>query len=130
MILWALLICNFASQSLYFNVCALLPEFVDQNFPSLNAFDVGLLMAFYPIAFLVSAPVVGDRLDKLGRKNCLLAGILLMTIATLTFGVAGYFNNAKSFFSVSFIGRVLQGVGDAIICVSIPSIIAIEFPDE
>jgi MFS family permease len=53
-----------------------------------------------------------------------------MTVATLTFGLAGYFKSAKTFFSVSFVGRVFQGVGDAIICVSIPSIIVIEFPEE
>ena len=106
MILWALLITKFSSQSLYFNVCALLPEFVDSNFPILNSFDVGLLMAFYPIAFLVTAPLIGDSLDRLGRKNSLLAGILIMTVATLTFGLAGYFHNVKVFFAVSFIGRV------------------------
>lgn len=47
-------------------------------------------MAFYPIAFLVSAPLVGDRLDQIGRKNSLIAGILIMTVATTIFGVAGY----------------------------------------
>ena len=47
-------------------------------------------MAFYPIAFLVTAPLIGDRLDKLGRKNSLIAGIIIMTVATLIFGVAGY----------------------------------------
>jgi len=107
MTLWALLICNFASQSLYYNVCALLPEFVDDNFPSLNNFDVGLLMAFYPIAFLITAPLIGDRLDGLGRKNSLLGGILVMTVATLIFGVAGYFDSVTAFFAISFLGRVL-----------------------
>ena len=63
-------------------------------------------MAFYPIAFLISAPLVGDRLDKLGRKNSLIAGILIMTVATLTFGVAGYCHKAKIFFAISLIGRL------------------------
>jgi len=107
MILWALLICNFSSQSLYFNVCALLPQFVDQNFPALNNFDVGLLMAVYPIAFLITAPLIGDKLDNLGRKNSLLAGILVMTVATLIFGLAGYCKRIYAFFAISFIGRVL-----------------------
>jgi MFS family permease len=63
-------------------------------------------MAFYPIAFLITAPFIGDRLNVLGRKNSLLAGILIMTVATLTFGLGGYCYNVKVFFAVSFIGRV------------------------
>jgi len=87
-------------------------------------------MAFYPIAFLVTAPLIGDKLNSLGRKNSLLIGILVMTLATLTFGMAGYSHNAKIFFTISMIGRIFQGVGDGMICVSIPSIIVIEFPDK
>jgi MFS family permease len=87
-------------------------------------------MAFYPIAFLVTAPLIGDRLNSLGRKNSLLIGILVMTLATLTFGMAGYSHNAQVFFIISMIGRIFQGVGDAMICVCIPSIIVIEFPDQ
>lgn len=86
-------------------------------------------MAFYPIAFLVTAPLIGDRLNSIGRKNSLLIGILVMTLATLTFGMAGYSDNAQIFFTISMIGRIFQGVGDAMICVCIPSIIVIEFPD-
>jgi len=56
----ALLVCNFAAQSLYMNVCALLPQHVADNFPNLNSFDVGLLLAIYPVAFLITAPFVGQ----------------------------------------------------------------------
>jgi MFS family permease len=63
-------------------------------------------MAFYPIAFLVTAPLIGDRLDRFGRKNSLLVGILIMTLATLTFGLAGYCHKVTAFFAISFIGRV------------------------
>jgi len=63
-------------------------------------------MAFYPIAFLVTAPLIGDKLNSLGRKNSLLVGILVMTLATLTFGMAGYSHNSQIFFAISMIGRI------------------------
>jgi len=53
-------------------------------------FQVGMLLAFYPIAFLFTAPLIGDKLDYLGRKNSLFAGTIIMTVATFIFGIAGY----------------------------------------
>lgn len=86
-------------------------------------------MAIYPIAFLVTAPFVGEKLTSIGRKNSVLAGVLLMTLSTLTFGLAGYSSGVYMFFWISFAARLFQGVADAIIGVSIPSIIATEFPE-
>ena len=125
----ALLVCNFVTQSLYMNVSALLPEFVQDNFPHMNSFQVGLLMAIYPIAFLLSAPFVGEKLTSFGRKKSVLAGVLLMTISTLIFGLAGYSKKVYPFFWISFVARLLQGIADAIIGVSIPSIITTEFAE-
>jgi MFS family permease len=51
-----------------------------------------------------------------------------MTVATFTFGMGALCNHEVSFFTVSFIARLLQGVADAIISVTIPAIIANEFP--
>lgn len=105
-LIWALLLCNFVAQSLYMNVSALMPEFVHDNFPNMNNFSVGLLMATYPIAFLITAPFIGEKLTSFGRKNSVLAGVILMTVSTLTFGLAGYSKSVYSFFWVSFIARL------------------------
>lgn len=96
----------------------------------MHHFAVGLLMSIYPIAFLVSAPLVGEKLNGLGRKNVVLVGVLLATGATLMFGFGGYCKNIYAFFAVSFIARLLQGVADAFVCITIPSIIILEYPDE
>ena len=86
-------------------------------------------MAIYPIAFLLSAPFVGEKLTSFGRKKSVLAGVLLMTISTLIFGLAGYSKKVYPFFWISFVARLLQGIADAIIGVSIPSIITTEFAE-
>ncbi len=86
-------------------------------------------MAVYPIAFLITAPVVGTYMQNVGRKNMVFIGVVLMSLATLMFGLGSLGTSEKAFFIVSFIARMLQGCGDAAIGVSISSIIAIEFPE-
>jgi MFS family permease len=66
-----------------------------------------MLMACYPIAFLITSPFVGLFMEKLGRKNFVVFGMMLMTISTGTFGLAAYVGkNARSFFGVSFVARI------------------------
>lgn len=86
-------------------------------------------MASYPIAFLVTAPLVGARMQGIGRKNTLTIGVILITFSTLLFGLGGYCRDASTFYTVSFVGRLLQGVAEAIINVAIYSIVPIEFPE-
>lgn len=68
-------------------------------------------------------------MHKIGRKTMVLIGVIMMTAGTLTFAIAGYEKNALSFFLVSLVARILQGLADAIISVTVPSIIAIEWPE-
>jgi MFS family permease len=53
----------------------------------------------------------------------------MMTLGVLIFALAGYSKNELLFFTVSLFARILQGVADAIISVTIPSIIAIGWPN-
>jgi MFS family permease len=102
---------------------------VNEKFPEISHFAVGGLMSIYPLAFLVTAPLIGGHMQKIGRKNTVLIGVITMTIGTLLFALGGYCDEALSFYIVSLFARILQGVADAIISVTIPSIIAIEWPE-
>jgi MFS family permease len=77
----------------------------------------------------LSAPFVGAFLNKIGRRKAIMAGISVMSAATILFAVAEFFDNMWVFYSVSFVGRMVQGVADSLICVAIPSLVAIEFPN-
>jgi predicted MFS family arabinose efflux permease len=90
----ALLINTFAVMCLEFNVSSLLPAYVDVHYPNLNAFNVGCLMAIFPVGFLVAAPLIGIFLERVGRKNVLYIGVVTMTLSTLAFGLASYFEGA------------------------------------
>ena len=83
-----LLFCMATADTLILNVAALLPPYVAQRFPQVNSLSVGLLMACYPVSFLFAAPIFGSDMENIGRKNCVVYGMLLMASATLTFGLA------------------------------------------
>lgn len=87
------------------NVSSLLPAYISENYPGINALEVGLLMAIFPVGFLIAAPLIGIFAGRIGRKNCLYIGVYVMTVATLCFGLASYFTNAWVFYSVSFVAR-------------------------
>jgi MFS family permease len=66
----------------------------------------------------------------MGRKNCITIGMVVLTISTFAFGMAAYFPDVGTFYVVSMIGRGFQGIGDAMVSIAVPSIIAIEFPKD
>ncbi len=88
------------------NVCSLLPLFVHENFPVLNNLDVGILMAVYPIGFLIAAPFIGKWIQVIGRKNSVVIGIVIATVSTLMLGMGGYCKHAKAFMAISFVARM------------------------
>ena len=53
-----------------------------------------------------------------------------MTLSTFVFGSAAFIKNTWGFYFVSLVARLIQGMADAVILVTIPSIIALEFPDK
>jgi DHA1 family multidrug resistance protein-like MFS transporter len=128
-LLIALLICSFVAQTLYLNVAVLVPIFVADTFPTIDAVKVGALMAIFPIAYLVSAPLVGSMLTKHGRKSAVIGGVILMTVSTVIFALAGKLKNPTRFYWVSFLARLVQGVADAVVGVVIQAIIVLEFPE-
>ena len=130
-LLWALLISQGVSQLVYMNISTLLPDKVSEDYPEFTSLDVGLLFACYQLVFLIVAPVLGDVLPKFGRRRAIIWGICIITVATMLFASAAIFKNSGGwFFTVSLIARCMQGGADALILISVPSIIAVEWPEK
>jgi len=72
-----------------------------------ESFLVGLLISVYGIVFTLAQPLTGYWSDRMGRRKIFIqAGLLLMTVSTLAYMLAG------RFLSLVFV-RLLQGVGVA-----------------
>jgi MFS family permease len=67
-------------------------------------------------------------MQSFGRKNVVVLGASLMTLSTAIFGLAAFFKSPWGFILVSTLARIIQGVADACITVTMPSIICREFP--
>lgn len=85
-------------------------------------------MAVYPIAYLVTAPLIGAKMKYIGRKNTVLIGVIIITLSTLMFGLGGYSTNVYVFYGISIIARLIQGVAESMMNVAIYSIVPIEYP--
>lgn len=51
-----------------------------------------------------------------------------MVLATVLFAVSPHFKAPNAFFAAAACGRLVQGLADALVCVAIPSLVAIEWP--
>ena len=73
--------------------------------------------------------MIGQHLAWFGRRRALALAVGVVTIATAVFAMGGLFENDILFYIVSLVGRCTQGFGEAILIISIPSIIALEYPE-
>jgi MFS family permease len=65
-------------------------------------------MACYPLAFLIMSLISGSIMSRVGKKNFVVIGMLLMTIATGMFGLAAYVGKSVGvFFAVSIVARTI-----------------------
>jgi multidrug resistance protein len=75
----------------------------------------GLLVSAYALFYALAAPLFGPISDRFGRKNMIVAGMLLFTVATSLTGVGENF-------SLLLLFRALAGLGGAM---TVPSIFAL-----
>lgn len=88
----------------------------------------------FQVAYLLCSPIVGQNLQRIGRKNSILLGYTLCITATVSFGALAHIPvntstaDDKLFFALSIVTRFLQGVGDSMVATAAYSIVSIEFP--
>ena len=121
---------NVVAQMLYLNVASLVPLFFISDHPIFNSLTVGLLFATYQVAFITIAPLIGMKLESYGRRRAMFTSIWIFTLSTSLYASAGFIQSDNWFYALTVVARMLQGIGDAFIRITIPSIIAHEFPDK
>ena len=88
-------------------MATILPTFVEDNHPTFNSLMVGILLAAYQIAAIITAPLAGSFVGKIGRKNAIVTAIAAMTLATAIFAAAGLLEDDNMFYVISFGARLL-----------------------
>jgi MFS family permease len=80
----------------------------------------------FQIGYLITAPVVGAIMHRVGRKKFILIGFVAIVIGTVGLGMLSEVkHNLSAFLSLAIIMRLFQGCGDSCITTSVYSIISI-----
>lgn len=108
---------------------AIMPAFIDENYTDLKSSHVSCIMTAFAVGYMLVSPMAGSALEVHGRKKVMYLGILTCALGTAILGMASYLNNPWMFLVLSMIGQFLQGSGDVVINVAVPSILITEFPD-
>ncbi len=89
---------NFSNNALY-------PLYIQESGAGVEV--IGVFMGLYPFAAVVSRPLIGLMIDRIGAKPVLMLGALLMTLTPLGF----YLQYEYGLTLTVWIIRVFQGIG-------------------
>ena len=115
---------------LYLNVATLIPKFIEENHPRFNSAWVGVLISSYMVAYFISGLFVGKFSARFGRKRVIFIGVLIQLTFNLGMGLASLIKQDIPYFLLTLLTRMGQGIGDSMIIVTVPAILAVEFPDK
>ena len=90
---------------------------------SVSNFEVSIIIAIFALTQIIFAPFNSIIKNKMGSKNTILFGFLLMTLTTFGLGFISYSKDAKLFLGVSIFLRFFQGMGDILLQITILTVI-------
>jgi MFS family permease len=79
------------------------------------------------LGFTISSGFIGNNLERIGRKNAVIIGLLITGAAAFIYGTVAFSDNEWVFYWVSFCMRICTGVGDGFMKVGIFAICNLEF---
>jgi MFS family permease len=92
----------------------------------------GLIFSAFPVAATIASPLVGEYINRFGRRKFLVLGGLVIVRAKQATSLFLFANMPEYpygvFIAIGLIARFLQGVGGGMIGTSALSIIAVTFP--
>ena len=77
---------------------------------------IAVAMSAFNLSGLLCAPIHAMTISKMGRKNAIIFGILLVLISNTCMGLISLLDKDdwKLFFGLSFFIRFVQGYGDSL----------------
>lgn len=87
--------------TLYGNIATFYPPYKTSHHPTITDTMVGIVLASMEGGILLSSPLISVLLQKVGRKNFIIIGHLIMILASIGFGLLVYIENDIAFFWIS-----------------------------
>eukprot|EP00347_Sterkiella_histriomuscorum_P020522 403337480 len=117
-------------QTLFLNVENILPTWIPENVTGLKALQISFILSAFELSQLLFSPLIGKYLDKVGRKNMILIGDVIMIASTLAMGATQWLaSNTDAYLWVCLVLRFIQGIGAAQVQTSCYAIITFVFSE-
>ena len=91
--------------------------FLPSNFEGkgISGTMIGLTQGSFAIAYMITAPLFGFFVNRVGHRNMIVMGLLLLSLSTAAFGAIEYLKTTQQILGISITLRVLQGIASCMI---------------
>lgn len=93
--------------TLYGNIATFYPPYTKEKHPTVTSTMVGVVLAMFEGSILIGSPIISMTMQKVGRKNYIILGNLLIVLSTVGFGLTKHIDNDIAFFIASVSFRML-----------------------
>ncbi|CDW79392.1 permeases of the major facilitator superfamily [Stylonychia lemnae] len=140
-ILIAVLASLFTIQLFFLNIESILPTYIDDNHKGLTETHTSVIMITMELACFILAPLVGVQLERIGKKNSIIIGFVIMVteiikfintcqvLSTIGLALTAFIEDDWWYFGICNVVRLLQGLGDIGVQTSCYSILTSIFPE-
>ncbi|XP_070538711.1 MFS-type transporter SLC18B1-like [Ptychodera flava] len=90
--------------------------------------ETGFVFGVYALTMIITAPVFGKFLPRLGSRKMFIGGMAVGGLATIVLGLLDVFDSRAVFISLSFISRIIEALGCSACITASYVIIVNEFP--
>ena len=111
-IFWTSLLALFSLQTLFLSVETIIPLYIENKHPTISTAQVAFLISCVEVAGFIVSLLIGNFLEKMGRKNAIVIGFIIIVLGTSSLALTDYIINDNTYYIVALICRFIQGTGD------------------
>lgn len=118
----------FSLQTLFLSVETIIPLYIASKHPTVSTLQVAFLISCVDVSGFIVSLIIGNFLEKIGRKNAIVIGFLTIVIGTLSLALTDYISDDNTFYIVALLCRFVQGTGDQLVQTTTYSVLSSTFP--
>jgi len=100
---------NFFLYTAYSNLAPFYPQHAKEK--GVSQTIIGVIFSASPVGSFLLSFFFGKHMVKIGRKRLMAIGIVLEAIAVISFGFIDFITNREVFIGISYVTRLVQGIG-------------------
>lgn len=94
-----------------------------------SATESGLVFGIYELSILISGPLLGRQMSRIGTKRMVNFGVMVTGVCSVIFGLLNGIQGRVAFITAAILVRCVEAVGNAGFITACFSLVAKEFPE-